>query len=914
MGITDEIWEELNSATLGRLYLTGNALTTVKAARVRSVRVMQLGENNITTLERGTFQNHSSLTFLNVSRNSIGSLPEMLFPANNSLIALDISSNLLREVDECALRGLAKLLYLDLSNNLLEMLPSKVFSDLVSLQFLYLQGNKLTSIPVMSAMTNLIILNVSYNDLISLTDVDLQGLAKLQILHANNNRLQFVTPYFAANSPILASLWLQNNLISEVGTMGQHPSLYELRLDNNSLTDFNRGSPFIDMKNLNYLFLDSNQLQSIRPHWFPPTLQALSIGRNYFLQFYSTSFINLPQLKAVDLSNNLGSNALLIPSYAVNTFKDNNPKPTFDMSNNVFFCTCEMAYLKVIAEDGYRTIVFQRFYPQFINLKFSYCYTEYERAQLRPFNDVPLSDFTCKYTERFCDFGCNCCPDSECDCALTCPENCSCYVAGSGFAKTYFHIHCGNRNLTAVPDGIPPRATSVYLDGNLLDTVRYADLNHLRKTEILWLNGSSVSSIEDFAFNNMSSLIQLHLDNNMLTQISNETFGPLNKLTHLYLHNNRITSITYDAFSGLTSLETLTLHGNRLLFLDLKRGAALIAVTLSGNPWLCPCSNLSSGVISVIRNVFSDAVQDGSRLACCLPELVAPGYVHTNSSQHRNQSDDPDISFPNRKCFYLSSFESSVDCRSNITWLPSTDTSVASTPAHVIALIVTAVCLLAVLTLAVVGLIKRRELQAWTFVKLGVRVYDQKAKYDKLDAGTKQFDAFISYSSMDTEFVARTLVPGLEDKRYRLCVHYRDFPVGRNITDTIVRAIEESSRTILVLSSNFLHSEWCRFEFQTAHYHILREGTHRLIIVLLGDIPEEELDPDLKVQMKSKTYLKFNDPWFWEKLYFSLPNPREPNPGGDDPLRGMKILAGDAGDVIHANEEKHKQLEEIEEN
>ena len=78
-------------------------------------------------------------------------------------------------------------------------------------------------------------------------------------------------------------------------------------------------------------------------------------------------------------------------------------------------------------------------------------------------------------------------------------------------------------------------------------------------------------------------------------------------------------------------------------------------------------------------------------------------------------------------------------------------------------------------------------------------------------------------------------------------MHYRDFPVGDAIADTIVESVQASKRTIILLSNNFVDSEWCRFEFRAAHQHVLREGGHRLIIVVLEDVAEERLDADLKV-------------------------------------------------------------------
>ena len=86
----------------------------------------------------------------------------------------------------------------------------------------------------------------------------------------------------------------------------------------------------------------------------------------------------------------------------------------------------------------------------------------------------------------------------------------------------------------------------------------------------------------------------------------------------------------------------------------------------------------------------------------------------------------------------------------------------------------------------------------------------------------KVFDAFISYSGLDAEFVEGLLVPGLEegkevdaereggggDLRYRCLVHERDFRTGENIQEQILDAVARSRRTVIVLSKNFVRSPW----------------------------------------------------------------------------------------------------------
>ncbi|KAJ8303803.1 hypothetical protein KUTeg_018726 [Tegillarca granosa] len=135
----------------------------------------------------------------------------------------------------------------------------------------------------------------------------------------------------------------------------------------------------------------------------------------------------------------------------------------------------------------------------------------------------------------------------------------------------------------------------------------------------------------------------------------------------------------------------------------------------------------------------------------------------------------------------------------------------------------------------------------------------------------KEYDAFLSYSSSDENWVVNVLCKKLESSplNFSLCLHYKHFIPGAYVAENIIECVEKSRHTIMVLSNNFLKSEWCIMEFRKAFHQSLMENCHLIILIL-----DEDLDlnntPDLKHCLKTRTYIRVSESLFWNKLICSL--------------------------------------------
>ncbi|OWF49735.1 Toll-like receptor 2 type-1 [Mizuhopecten yessoensis] len=103
------------------------------------------------------------------------------------------------------------------------------------------------------------------------------------------------------------------------------------------------------------------------------------------------------------------------------------------------------------------------------------------------------------------------------------------------------------------------------------------------------------------------------------------------------------------------------------------------------------------------------------------------------------------------------------------------------------------------------------------------------------------FDVFIIYCNEDARWVTRTLVPWLEQEDVEYCIDDKSFELGLHIWDNIMNAIDNSRKSIFVVSCKYFKREWQTFAMQLASAYSFRDGRENMnVIILMNDMRRSE--------------------------------------------------------------------------
>ena len=874
--LPEDLFHSETLINLENLYLDHNQISYLSPKLFIHLPVLQrltLGYNEMKTLESGMFLSNP-VTFLELSFNNIELLPYKLFAGNVSftLKHLNLKRNKLRDVPQClfqpntdASEGLyPQLQVLDLGYNNIKELPTNLFNS-TNWSFLRkfdVQNNSISSLhPSLFHSTFLIKLteiDFSYNRLETLPKYFFQNpaLANLGSVKFNDNKIKFL-PEQLFHSPYLKNLREINlgyNQISFIPPkIFQNAALEYLKLihlSNNNISSvseemFPKKLHGVCKLNLAYNKISSmgDLLPKILKNMPEKSFCNLDISNNR-LRIQPTNFIQVKKKSNFTIKGNLNLSQNNISKFEIADIFAKYPKYTLpgkicvtvplnqewlDTSGNPMFSVLNLVKAAFVNIDLDHIDLESQ-------LNKSNILTEREFIRLH----VLVRAFSYKY-------------DCNCDMLkylklqkLASFKNALDEVKHFSTKGSKEYEFLTSTNLQKLKCGSPERLYGKYLyelketdlqcEGSVCTDNKKCTCVQTPSNHTLRINCSRINMTQiPFIIQRMSN-IEIYLGSNAIKEFPIPPIFISVHVTLLDLSHNFITNIPSTCFSRYTNLRILNLVENDLVTLpsdkEWRKINSLYFLEVLGNPFTCNCSGIQLKETIIYLNAKA-IFKDIENITCFSPAVVKDRVIYKL----------PDQLFG---CKYV-----------NV----------------VLILTLTLSLLLFVLVVLFVGYIFRYYIRLFLFVHFGWRFWYSYTK-DKTP-----YDAFISYSCKDSDWVIDQLMNPLENLNppYNLCLHERDFLIGVPICDNISKAIEGSKCTICVVSRNWLESDWCQFEFRVAHCLATVEKQIRLIVILKEEIPKDKINRDLKFYMKTFTYLDSAKPLFLSRLLNDLPRPDTEN-------------------------------------
>ncbi|CAL8109035.1 unnamed protein product [Orchesella dallaii] len=624
------------------------------------VESLHLDNNRIESINPNSFQSMTKLQNLDLSSNQIKFVDSRLFSSlnllrqlyldHNKISQMDVDSlqyctrledvgladNLLTEVPVALRAGLKHLVTLDIGENKISNLTNESFLGMTQLYGLRLVDNKLLEIPkgLCDPMNRLRVLNVAQNHISKISPGAFSSCPDLRALRLDANLLQELPPTLAPQLPSLLWLNVSENRLQFADYRRLPTTLEWFDVSHNELVSLgglvNEGGNDTIPLSLRVVDASYNKLNFLDyTTTIPPTLETLRLNHNELSKVAPDTFIRSSRLRRVELMGNKLEN-LPLSALRFPPVQNAKPLPEFFLSKNPFLCNCEMEWLTRINE-----IAVLRQYPKIADFDTISCRPTFAKKEVIPVLEASSKDFLCKYNYH-CPAWCACCNFDFCDCASSCPNNCTCYHDNARFSQNI--VTCSNSGHTAIPTRLPMDATEIFLDGNVIPVLKSHTFIGKTNLKSLYLNNSKIETIANKSFNGLKALEILHMEDNYLRELQGFEFANLDALRELYLQDNKISYINENTFNNLKFLQVLRLDGNLLVDFavwTLSENRYLNSVMLSKNPFSCACDYLIPfGGWAKKTSI----VVDWSLVTC---QPVQQAVVGSNSTQFYGDDDTP---------------------------------------------------------------------------------------------------------------------------------------------------------------------------------------------------------------------------------------------------------------------------------
>lgn len=499
-----------NMTAIEDLGLNDNFLSSIPDSirKLRSLRSLDIGNNNITHLNRENFRGLSEVFGLRLVDNKITHLNEDIFEHLPQLQVLNLASNKIKHVAPNCFRKNVKLKLLRMDGN--EIIKFEgIFNTLNSLVLLNMSANNIMFFDFQSFPDSLEWLDLHNNYIENFQNDDMHSNVNIKLLDLSYNNISQITVTSIPKS--VEKVYLNDNNIEniQVGSFSKLQRLLTVTLNNNKLVQLDMNSFRLDQidedSELPEFFISGNPFVCDCSMEWIQRINYLSHSRQY--------------PRVLDLDKAL---CTLVHSRA------KEKKMIIDMSPSDFLCPYE-----------------------------SHCFAL-----------CHCCDFVACDCEMICPNNCRCYHDitwnaNVVDCSnagyTEVPERIpmdatEIYLDGNDISHLGNHVFIGKKKLQVL-----------YLNNTKLKEVNNQTFKGVDSLRVLHLENNKLVELKGDEFLHLNNLNELYLDHNAITHVANNTFSSLKSLSVLRIDENKLVNFFPWKLlaSSSKSLAHVSIEGNQ---------------------------------------------------------------------------------------------------------------------------------------------------------------------------------------------------------------------------------------------------------------------------------------------------------------------------------------------------------------